>query len=114
MSIGNSCMIEKSQSPYRVNWFVIAPFIFMKALEVSIPLSGQLVCNKVIYIILITLMSQSPYRVNWFVIIENSYREKFMDQVSIPLSGQLVCNGVWSDYHEEYIRFNPLIGSIGL
>ena len=62
--------------------------------KVSIPLSGQLVCNKETYPEMSKEIreSQSPYRVNWFVIdqwVDNNTGQK---RVSIPLSGQLVCN----------------------
>ena len=66
----------------------------MKELKVSIPLSGQLVCNKLSKKITLKfneMVSQSPYRVNWFVIISEVANS----------NGHSGCP-------------NPLIGSIGL
>ena len=65
--------VQMSQSPYRVNMFVTK--IPYKSTDsscncVSIPLSGQYVCNAPLKTSWTTIAgSQSPYRVNMFVTI---------------------------------------------
>ena len=64
-----------------------------KRINVSIPLSGQLVCN--------------------FSLKDINENINFKS-VSIPLSGQLVCNKYADDLIKLVEGLNPLIGSIGL
>ena len=74
-----------SQSPYRVNMFVTD--IMIENIEymteiVSIPLSGQYVCNRM---------------------TEKMERVLVNFKVSIPLSGQYVCNFNNRQYQCHYI-----------
>ena len=84
----------KSQSPYRVNMFVT---ISRRAFKddnhlVSIPLSGQYVCNE----------------------LKKELRVAGRATVSIPLSGQYVCNRIENISSVNDLSLNPLIGSICL
>ena len=85
--------MDESQSPYRVNWFVILYEMYDEIADIN--------------------LSQSPYRVNWFVILKMSISWLKDENVSIPLSGQLVCNLIL-EICDDVKSLNPLIGSIGL
>ena len=82
-----------SQSPYRVNMFVIG-----------------MSHSRATWL----WLSQSPYRVNMFV-IQDENQDENQDEVSIPLSGQYVCNLKFlKKLSLFFYRLNPLIGSICL
>ena len=85
----------ESQSPYRVNMFVIHE---NKAMG-STMLSSQSPYRVNMFVMVIQnakkakmiMESQSPYRVNMFVIKDDTKTDDDT-KVSIPLSGQYVCN----------------------